>query len=81
MMYVYMYLGGALPVNSSVGIDRGEVGRGLAVARVNMPLCTGTQRQEREIGKRDGEYRLCPFCDCLHLPSDRKRECSLTKHE
>lgn len=50
MMYVYMYLGGALPVNSSVGIDRGEVGRGLAVARVNMPLRTGRGgRQGREV--------------------------------
>ena len=51
-----MYLGGALPVNSSVGIERGEVGRGLAVARVNIPLCTGTKREGRE-----GEYLFCDW--------------------
>ena len=42
-------LGGALPVRSRCGIDKGEVGRGLDEPRVNMPLCSGKERvRERD---------------------------------
>ena len=35
------YFGGALPVSSTPGIERGEVGRGFDIARENIPLKGG----------------------------------------
>ena len=51
-MYMGVYLGGALPVRSRLAIVKGEVGSGLPVARVSIPL-RGRERGRQ--GEREGE--------------------------
>ena len=53
----WVYLGGALPVNSRGGIVRRDVRRGLAVARVNIPLYAmgGRERKKEGEERREGE--------------------------